>query len=184
MSSNFAYSREKFILLGVIGKAHGMKGEVKIYCYSEQPDNIKNYQEVVLVDNKGKLSPHLKIKKSRSRGKIAITLLETITDRTRAEYIEGMGVLLPKAALPEIDQNEYYWHQLIGKTVVDTGYNDLGIIKNIFSNGAQDILVLKNSQREHLIPIVEGIVLSTHLEKVVIDPPEGLLNINKQDYSS
>ena len=146
MNSDFTYSQEDFILIGAVSKAHGMKGEVKIYCYSEQPDNFKEYRQVVLVDSKGKLSPHLKVKKSRAQGKVAITLLETITDRTRAEYVEGMGVLLPKEDLPDIEQDEYYWHQLIGKDVLDIDGKFLGTINNIFSNGAQDIMVLNTGK--------------------------------------
>lgn len=181
MSKDYPYSKDDFILIGVVNKAHGMKGEVKIYCYSEQPDNLAGYQQIVLVDKKGSYSPHLKIKKSRAHGKMAITLLETITDRNRAEYIEGMGVLLPKDDLPEIEKDEYYWHQLIGKAVVDPEGNSLGVIKEIFSNGAQDIMVVTTATSEVLIPIVADIVLSTDQEQVLIDPPAGLLNMNEPE---
>lgn len=179
MSSDYTYSKEEYILIGVISKAHGMRGEVKIYCYSEQPDNFNNYRQVVLVDKKGNNSPHLTIRKSRPQGKMAIALLDTITDRNRAEYIEGMGVLLPKDQLPETEKNEYYWHQLIGKSVIDQEGKLLGTVKEIFSNGAQDVLVVKTTQQEILIPIVADIVLETDHEKVVIDPPAGLLNMNR-----
>ncbi len=179
MSTDYTYSKEDFILIGAVSKAHGMKGEVKIYCFSEQPDNLNSYQNVVLVDQKGSCSPHLKVKKSRAHGKMAITLLDTITDRNRAESIEGMGVLLPKEDLPETKKDEYYWHQLIGKTVIDLEGKSLGLIEEVFSNGAQDIMVVKNTVNEFFIPIVADIVLKTDQEQVLIDPPAGLIDMNK-----
>lgn len=179
MNTDYNYSKDDFILIGTVNKAHGMKGEVKIYCYSEQPGNFSNYQHVILIDQTGNCSPHLKIKKSRTQGKMAITLLDTITDRNRAEHIEGMGVLIPKDDLPEAEQDEYYWHQLIGKTVINLNGESLGIIEEVFSNGAQDVMVVKSSVNELFIPIVADIVLNTDQERVLIDPPVGLLDMNK-----
>lgn len=179
MSFNYTFSEETYVLIGSVSKAHGMKGEVKIYAYSEQPENISNYQKVFLIDRNGKISPQLKIEKSRPQGKMAITFLETINNRDRAEQIEGMGVLLLKEDLPDVAQDEYYWYQLIGKEVVDPTGNVLGHVKELFSNGAQDILVISTDDNDMLIPLVEDIVLGTSDEQIVIDPPPGLIDLNK-----
>lgn len=179
MGFNYSFSEETYVLVGTVSKAHSMKGEVKIFAFSGQPENISAYQSVFLVDSKGKMSPRLHIMSSRAQGKMAITLLATINSRDLAEKIEGMGVLLEKSALPDIGQNEYYWYKLIGKEVVDPSGLLLGIVKELFSNGAQDVLVISTDDDDILIPLVEGIVLNTSEQQIVIDPPLGLLDINK-----
>ena len=182
MSFEYVYPEEKYILIGTVTKAHGMRGEVKILCFSGEPEQVSDYENVVLVDRRAALSPVLAIKKTRPQGKIAITLLESISDRNLSESIEGAGVLIHRADLPEIDEDEYYWHQLIGKSVVDTKGNLLGKIDSIFSNGAQDIMVLgKRQGHDVMIPIVAEIVLDTDGEQVVIDPPAGLLDMNERE---
>lgn len=182
MSFEYVYPKDKYILIGTITKAHGMRGEVKILCFSGEPEQLSDYENLVLVDRKASLSPVLAIKKTRPQGKIAITLLESISDRNRSEAIEGSGVLVDKNELPEIDEDEYYWHQLIGKSVVDTEGVLLGKIDSIFSNGAQDIMVLgKRRGHDVMIPIVADIVLDTDGEQVVIDPPAGLLDMNQKE---
>ena len=133
MSIEYVYPEDKYILIGAVTKAHGMRGEVKILCFSGEPEQVSDYKSVVLISRKGALSPVLAIKKTRPQGKVAITLLETVLDRNGSEAIEGMGVLLNREDLPEVDDDEYYWHQLIGKPVVDTDGTLLGKIDNIFS---------------------------------------------------
>lgn len=182
MGFEYVYPEDKYILIGTITKAHGMRGEVKILCFSGEPEQISDYENLVLVDRKGTLSPVLAVKKARPQGKIAITLFDTISDRNGSESVEGAGVLIHKDDLPEIDEDEYYWHQVIGKSVVNTSGDVLGKVDSIFSNGAQDIMVLKK-RRGHdvMIPIVADIVLDTDGEQVVIDPPVGLLDMNEKD---
>lgn len=179
MGFNYTFSEETYVLIGTVSKAHSMKGEVKIFSFSGQPENISSYKSIFLVDSKGKLSPRLHIKKSRAQGKMAITLLDTIDNRDLAEQIEGMGVLLEKNTLPDIGHNEYYWYKLIGKEVVNPTGCLLGTVKELFSNGAQDILVVSTDDDDILIPLVENIVLNTSEQQIVIDPPLGLLDMNK-----
>ncbi|CAG37531.1 related to 16S rRNA processing protein RimM [Desulfotalea psychrophila LSv54] len=111
---------------------------------------------------------------------MAITLFETIFDRNRAEHVEGRGVLVARDSLPEIDASEYYWHQLIGKEVVGLDGNSFGKVREMFSNGAQDIMVVSAPNGDEiLIPIIADIVVETGEEYIVIDPPEGLINMNE-----
>ncbi len=135
------------------------------------------YRELVLVNSKGDLSPPLAILGCRVQGKVAITSLDSITNRDKAEDIEGMGVLLAKTNLPELGENEFYWHQYIGKTVTDLNKRDIGKIEAIFSNGTQDIMVIRAGEQEILVPISKTIVVKEGAEKITINPPPGLLEL-------
>lgn len=179
MSSDYRFSEDKYILIGAISKAHGMKGEVKVYSYSGQPEAFSGYKSVTLVSHEGELSPLLQVKKTRPQGKMAIMLFESVEDRNRAEYVEGMGVLVDKNDMPEIAEEEFYWHQLIGKKVLDKDNKELGNVVDMFSNGAQDLMVIHSDGATKIyVPFIEEIVIKFEDEYIQIDPPEGLLDLN------
>ncbi len=169
------------ILVGKIGKAHGLAGETKLYAYSDEPESLLNYREVVLIDKDGNKSPSLKIEKARIQGKTAVYKLETIDNRNRAEAIQGMGILIDKKDLPAALENEYYWFEFEGLPVVTNDGRKLGHIRSIFSNGAQDILVVSDGQDEYLIPVIPTIIKEHNKDGVVITPPPGLLDLNSDD---
>lgn len=177
MTQEFSFPSQDFILLGKVLKAHGMRGEFKMIPFSGQPENISAYKELVLVDKKGKMSPSLSIIGTRNKGKMAIVHLESITDRTRAEYLEGMGVLLSRNELPVLKEDEFYWHEVIGKKVHNLEGVFVGIVTNIFSNGKQDVLVIQDGENEILVPITRENIVAETGEKLTIDPPPGLLEL-------
>ncbi len=180
MAEDFTYPVGEYILLGKVGKAHGLRGEVKIFSFSGQPENFLGYKEVVLVNTSGKLSAPLVIEKIRAKGKTAIVQLASINSRDRAEEIEGRGVLLPKHLLPETGENEYYWHQYQGKLVLDQNGLTIGRVESLFTNGAQDILVVKSGEKEILIPITKSIFVRETADELIVDPPPGLLDLTNE----
>lgn len=180
MIEGFPYPAEEYLLLGKIAKAHGLRGEVKISLYSGQPENLRGYRELFLIDRRGKMSGPLTLLGSRDQGKSAIVRFASVTDRNQAEAMEGLGVLLAKADLPEIAEDEYYWHQYLGKTVVDVGGKTLGRVEHLMRTGPQDVLVIKSAagDEEILIPITREILVGETAGTLTVDPPPGLLELN------
>lgn len=181
MAEEFDYPADEYLLLGKIAKAHGLRGEVRMFLHSGQPENLQDYKELVLIDRYGGLLGPLTIQKCRKQGKFAIVQLASVTNRSEAEAVEGRGVLLAKRDLPEIGEDEYYWHQYLGKTVLDLTGRMLGKIENIFPNGAQDVLVIKAADREILIPVTKSIIVGETAGELTIDPPPGLVDLNAGD---
>jgi len=178
MAVDYSYPESDYLLVGKITKAHGLRGEVKIFPYSEEPENIVRYKELFLVDRNGTLSLALKVVKSRVQGKTAVVQFATVDNRTLAENIEGQGVLLACNDLPDTSDDEYYWHQYQGKLVEDLEGKSIGKVEYLFSNGAQDVLVVKGDRGEILIPVTKGIVVKESGGTLVINPPPGLLELN------
>ena len=89
-----------------------------------------------------------------------------------------MGVLLDKEDLPKGNEGELYWYQFDGLPVKTRAGTLLGRVEKIFSNGAQDILVVRDGSQEYLIPILDSIIVSRTDEEIIVDPPPGLLEIN------
>lgn len=178
MAEDYGYPADRYLLLGSITKAQGLRGEVKIFLHSGQPENLADYPELVLVDTSGKLSQPLAVLKSRAQGKAAIVQLATISTRTAAEGIDGMGVLLDKKHLPAIADHEFYWHQYQGRQVVDVNGRLIGRVAHLFTNGAQDVLVIKAGKEEILVPVTKSFVVGETAGKLIIKPPPGLVEIN------
>ncbi|MDK9709341.1 MAG: ribosome maturation factor RimM [Desulforhopalus sp.] len=176
--ADFSYPDDEYLLLGKVVKAHGLRGEVKIFLFSGQPENLKGYREIVLAGKNGRLSaPHV-ILRSRAQGKAAVVQLASIANRVQAEQIEGDAVLLARKHLPAVGDNEYYWHNYQDKLVVGLEGNTIGRVTHIFTNGAQDVLVVKTAGEELLIPITKGILVGETAEKLIVDLPPGLMELN------
>jgi len=177
MTEEYPYPTDEYVLLGKITKAQGLRGEVKIFAFSGQPENFLGYSTLVLVNRSGTMSVPLAVENLRIQGKTVIIKLVSITNRNQAEAIEGMGVLLAKNLLPEPACDEYYWYRFEGKLVRDLSGRSIGRVESLFSNGAQDILVVKSGKDEILIPITKDIVVRETSEELIVDPPPGLLEL-------
>ena len=178
MADDFPYSSELYLLIGKIVEPHGLKGEVLIFSFSGHPKNIQQYPQLFLVSPSGKLSPPHTIEKSRIKGKTLIARLNSISDRNQAETLIGMGVLVSKEDLPQPGENEFYLYRMEGLPVFTIEGRKLGTVAHIFSNGAQDLLVVQDGENEYMIPVLDSIIKVHDSEKIVIDAPPGLLEIN------
>ena len=180
MTDFFSYPADAYVLLGKVTKAHGLCGDVKIFSYSGQPENFSGYKEIVLVDASGNLSTALAVEKFRIQGKTVVARLASVNSRELAEQIEGRGVLFAKALLPETEEYEYYWYQYEGKLVLDQGGQTIGRVASLFSNGAQDIMVVQSEEKEILIPITKNIIVKETDEYLIVNPPPGLLDLTDE----
>jgi len=170
--------KDKYLLVGKITKPQGLRGEVKIYCFSGQPENFLEYKELTLCDLKGELSDPTTVTKSRVQGKAAVVKFANIADRTAAESIEGYEVFLLKEHLPRAKPGEYYWHQYQDKELIDKDGSSIGIVKELFSTGAQDILVVTTESGEVLVPVIDEFIIDETDDTLVVELPPGLLDIN------
>ena len=168
-------------LIGEILKPHGIRGEVKVYLYSEQPENLKQYNEIVLQEPVDGRTESYSIIKSREQGKIAILQLENVGTREAAEALQGRKVLVSKADFPVLDSDEYYWHQLKDLVVVTETGQELGRVSKLFNTTAHDIMVVTGAGHEYMIPVKGDIIINIDEQggKIIISPPPGLLEINK-----
>jgi 16S rRNA processing protein RimM len=180
MTEEYPYPADKYVLLGKITKAQGLRGEVKIYPFSGQPENFQGYRELVLVSKTGTVSPPMAVENVRTQGKTVIIKLSSLSNRNQAEAIEGRGVLFAKDLLPEPGDDEYYWYRYEDKLVKDLNGRDIGRVTSLFNNGAQDILVVKSGEEEILIPITKSIVVKETAEELTVDPPPGLLALYQE----
>ena len=183
MASPYPYPADRFTLVGTVTRSHGLKGDFKVAPRGSVggPETFINYSRAALVAADGRMTETLGIERCRLQGKQVILKLDTIDSKTEADLIVAMGVLVPDEDRVAADGDAETALELIGLAVVTTDGTPVGKIIDIGDTGAHPLLIIGDGEDEFLVPLVDGIVLDTGNDRVVIDPPEGLLDINRQD---
>jgi 16S rRNA processing protein RimM len=181
MADSFPFEAEKYLLIGKVTKAHGIKGELKIRAFSGQLQSITRIKELLLVSKQGQVSPVFNVARARLGNKEAIVLLNGVADRNQAEELCGMGVLIHKDNLPDLDSDEFYLHELEGLEVKTEEGEIIGRVEAFFNNGMQDLLVVRSGNNEVLVPLIPGMITERNKKCLTIAPPPGLLDINSGD---
>lgn len=140
------------ILVGRIHGAFGVRGEVKLESLTEPPSNLLRYQPWTLRDALGR-EREISGARARAGGKGLIGTLPGVDDRDAAEALRGAELYVPRSALPPPKDGEFYWIDLEGLRVSNLDGADFGTAVQVFSNGANDVL-LTRGDRERMIPWV------------------------------
>ncbi|WP_296895364.1 ribosome maturation factor RimM [Thiobacillus sp.] len=144
-----------WVVMGRIAAPFGIKGWVKVQPYSEAPDTLMDFESWRV--GHGEQQMHYTVETIQDHGKALVAKLAGIDDRDAAYALRGQEISVAKSALPPPKENEFYWSDLIGLTVVNREGIELGKIDSLMESGANDLLVVKGA-REHLIPFVAAFV--------------------------
>jgi 16S rRNA processing protein RimM len=162
-------SKEDQITLGKVGAVYGIKGWLKIHSFTDEPEAILDYFPWSL--KLGNKIQTVEITDWRKHNKGLIVKVAGIDDRDEAQALVGSEILTNEAALPELSQDDFYWRDLIGMSVVTNKGYDLGVVSDMMETGANDVLVVKAnlndgfSKKERLIPyLFEQVIESVSLE--------------------
>jgi 16S rRNA processing protein RimM len=126
------------VILGVIGAPHGVKGEVRVKSSTADPLAIGDYGPVTLADGR-----RLKVKSVRPGGEVVIMKLEGINDRNAAEALKHMTLAVPRAKLPDTEEDDFYHADLIGLRCETADGTLIGQLMAIHDFGAGDILDIR-----------------------------------------
>ena len=144
-------SYDNHIIVGKILTTHGIKGWLTIGSFTSNPEDIFKYNLKVVIDNKFK---QLTVTEYNLMPKKIIMKLEDIDSIESCNKYMNLDLYTLIDELPEVESNEYYWHDLIGCAVFNENNILLGVADSLFTSGDTDILVVKNdnAQKETLIP--------------------------------
>ena len=163
--------------LGYVIKTHGLKGELTIYLDVDYPEAYRNL-ESVLVEQDGQLIPFF-ISSLRVNGNKAVVALEGVEDIEEAEGFKSSKLFLPVAALPQLEEHQFYYHEIVGFTVKDKSLGTLGEVKDVYDFPNQALVSMSYQGHEVLIPVRDEV--TTHVDRaekiLFVDLPEGLLDI-------
>ena len=164
--------------LGKIVSKYSFKGEVLIKLDTDEPEEYENL-ESVFISLGNNLVPFF-IKKSRlHRSTLLRVRFEEIVDESDADRIMGSEIYLPLTLLPKLTGNKFYFHEVIGFTLLDSEHGDIGIIESVNDTTAQALFEVKKDGKELLIPINDEIITKVDREHktIHVNTPEGLVDL-------
>jgi 16S rRNA processing protein RimM len=145
-------SGERNPTLAAIAGAHGVKGELRLKLFTDSADSLSRHQSLYVGGAERRL---LSIRES---GKTAVARFEGIGDRSAAEALRGSLIEVERAALPTLEEGEYYHADLIGLPAVDREGRPVGKVASVENYGASDLLEIELVDgRRSLIPFKPGI---------------------------
>jgi len=142
-------------VIGRITSVFGIKGWLKVYSYTDPMDGILSYENWVAILD-GKRIP-LSVTEGKRHGPGIVVKLKGIEDRDQASRYAGADIAVPIADLPELPEDEFYWHQLEKLRVITVDGQLLGQVHHLMETGSNDVLVVRPcegslDQRERLLP--------------------------------
>jgi 16S rRNA processing protein RimM len=163
--------------VGRISGAHGLKGALRFRPDNPNSDTLEQLKRVFLERDGASREFRLTAMTPLNATTRRITL-EGIADINAAESLKGAVVMVATEDVPAAKPGEFYYYEAIGCEVFLTDGSRLGAIEEIFSNGAHDVWVVRDVEREVLVPVIEDVVKAMDLpaRRVTIEPIPGLLD--------
>jgi 16S rRNA processing protein RimM len=140
-----------------------------VYSHTDPREAVLQYK-TWLLHRSGEWQP-AQVAEGQRHGKSVIVRLEGIDDRNMAQTLVGTEFGVMRATLPQPDEGQYYWSDILGSSVVNRNGVELGKLKSILETGAHDVMVVQGD-KERLIPFVQDeIVLDVDLalQRITVD---------------
>ncbi len=138
-----------WIIVGRFGRPHGVKGLITVISFTEPRDNILRYVPwYVRAQNSWQT---VKLLRVDITSKSILAQIESYQEREQVALLTNVEIAIKAEQLPNLEAGEFYWHQLVGMTVVNIQGLKLGTVKEIMATGSNDVLVVDGEKR-YLIP--------------------------------
>lgn len=170
--------KEDCFYLGKIVKKYSFKGEVIIKLDTDEPELYRNL-ESVFVDLGNNLIPFFIEKSSLSKSTMFRVKFEDVNTEQDADAIMRAGIYLPLNLLPKLTGNKFYYHEVIGFTVIDTNFGEVGEIQSINDTSAQPLFEIDRGGNEVFIPMIDDFIKKIDRDNKIVEvtTPEGLIDL-------
>ncbi len=162
------------LVVGRIGRAHGVLGEATVQVQTDDPDLRFKVGAKLILDN-GK---DLIIRSARWHNQILLLAFDGVVDRNQIEELRDQ-MISAEVDITSLSPGEYHYQQLLGCQVFLQNDELIGEVDEIVKLPSQDLLSVAKNGKKVLIPMVKKIIISINIstKKIVVDPPEGLLDV-------
>ncbi len=168
---------DDYVLVGLITRPHGLRGEVKIRPETDFPEQRFAVGATVYARLDGEVVP-LVVASSRTQTGL---LLVSFEGRDRLEDVEALGLTelrVPESELVPLGEGEYYWFQLEGAPVSTEDGQEVGRVLRVEPTGGTGMLIVDGPDGEVQVPLVRDVCTTLTPERIVVRAPEGLLELN------
>lgn len=168
----------EYFQIGIISKPHGLHGEVNVFPTTDDPARFKKLKKVIMESGRdGRIE--LNVQSVKFFKKFVIVKFKEFNTIEDVEKLRGKELIIPRSAAQKLGKNEYYASDLIGLTICDEEGNELGVLKEVISTGANDVYEMQREGEEEtiLIPAISDCIKNVDIENglITIHVMDGLL---------
>ncbi len=164
------------VLVGIVTRPHGIRGEVKVDVLSDVEDRFAPGRELLVV-GEGQSPRRVRIATSRPQRGGAVVRFEDCQNRDQAEALRGCRLEVSRSEVPTAPPGLYYHFDLIGCRCVDAEHGELGEVTAVLEDGGGDLLEVERSGKTLLVPFVEAFLESVDVagKQIRLQLPPGLI---------
>ena len=161
--------KQEYLLLGEIVRPQGIRGEVKVRHYTDDPERFYDLDVVFL--KRGEKYDEAGVEDARVQGDDVYLKLEGIDDRNEAEKLRGIQLWVDRDNAVELGEDEVFIADILGARAFDTKGNQLGVLKDVLTPGGVDVFVLKTPKGNLMFPALKEVLLEMNADegRLVLD---------------
>jgi len=170
--------KEDCFYLGKIVKKYSFKGELLIKLDTDEPE-IYEHLDAMFLEVRGNLIPFFVESSQLHKSDLLRVQFEDVTNEADAEALIKSDVYLPLEFLPKLEGNKFYFHEIIGFTLEDKNYGEVGKITGVNDSTAQALFEVEKEGKEILIPMNDQFILKVDrkTKTILVETPEGLIDL-------
>ncbi|WP_304984994.1 ribosome maturation factor RimM [Coxiella-like endosymbiont] len=158
--------QNKKVIMGRLARPYAVQGWIKVVSFTDPIENLLTYKNwFIQHHDEWKL---FSLRTGQIHGPFLVIKLEGLDDTETAKQYTNDLIAVERNTLSPLEENEYYWTDLIGMRIVTTKGVALGTVKSLFETGSNDVLITSNQGDERLIPYLSHVVKSVDIENKII----------------
>ncbi|SDM96961.1 16S rRNA processing protein RimM [Paenibacillus sp. yr247] len=168
---------EKLVTVGRIVNSHGIRGELKVVPETDFPERFDKGNALIIVDSQNKQTP-VTVQTSRLHKNMFILQFDQFSNINDVEKFKGSLLKIEAKDQQPLEEGEYYYHEIIGCKVVTEEGQELGLVSEVLTPGANDVWVVSLPKgKQLLLPVIDDVILDVDitLKTIHIHLMEGLL---------
>jgi 16S rRNA processing protein RimM len=164
--------------LGKIVKKYSFKGELLVKLDTDEPELFKNL-ESVFISLRNNLIPFFIESCKLHKTQLLRIKFEEVDTEEDANALMKAELYLPLSILPKLEGKKFYFHEVIGFTMIDENFGDVGVIENVDTTGAQELFVVDKDGTEILVPVNDEFItkVDRNQKQIIVNTPEGLIDL-------
>jgi len=161
--------KQAYLLLGEIVRPQGIRGEVKVKHYTDDPYRFEDLETVYL--KRGNEYQPVGVVDARVQKDDVYLALEGVEDRNEAEKLRGVELWVDRENAVELDEDQVFIADILGAKAYDTKGNEIGTLKDVLTPGGVDVFVFKTKKGTLMMPALKTVILEMDADegKIILD---------------
>ena len=178
MFKTFLMDINECFYVGKIVKKYSFKGELLAKLDTDEPEQFENLDSI-LVNLRGNLVPFFIESSQLHKSELLRIKFEDVDTEDDADSLIKSELYLPLSFLPELEEDKFYYHEIIGFKVEDKNYGNVGIISGVNDSTAQALFEIDRNGTEILIPMNDEFIIKVDKpnKTIIVETPEGLIDL-------